>query len=163
MFKKSSAPTSPAATSPPPVQGREGLAGSIRRTTTQRNSVIDVLADGKTLFTTEDGSTYIGPFKEHKFHGLGELRWADGVTWYKGEYVEGAMQGKGTLHTKAGTYEGDFANNKMHGQGSFAYADGSKYLGAFENGERSGQGQLTYADGSKYVGTFKVQWGVGRG
>ena len=121
-----------------------------------RNSVIDVLDNGKTVFTTEDGSKYIGEFKDHKFHGIGELRWADGVTWYRGDYVEGAMHGKGTLKTKAGTYEGNFAHNKMHGQGTFSYVDGSTYVGAFENGERSGSGKLTYTNGSVYIGTFKV-------
>ncbi len=139
--------------SKPPIVNE---TGSIRRITTQRNSVIDFQADGRTIFTTEDGAKYVGDFNDHRFHGFGELRWADGVTWYRGEYVEGAMQGKGTLKTKAGTYEGDFFANKMHGKGIFTYLDKSQYVGTFENGERSGKGELIYSNGNKYVGSFKV-------
>jgi hypothetical protein len=123
----------------------------------KRSSVIEALPDGRSALTMEDGAKYTGAFKDHKFHGLGELRWADGVTLYKGEYVEGAMHGRGTLKTKAGTYEGPFVNNKMHGQGTFTYEDGSVYVGGFENGERSGAGTLSYGNKSKYVGKFKVR------
>jgi hypothetical protein len=36
-------------------------------------------------------------------HGVGEFHGADG-TFYKGEYHEGVMQGKGKLQTKAGLF-----------------------------------------------------------
>ena len=150
---KGKGPASPSA--PAPAAAAQPPAAA-SRSTTQRNSIIDVLADGKTVFTTEDGSKYVGEFKDHKFHGQGELRWADGVTLYKGVYFEGAMQGRGVLKTKAGTYEGEFVRNKMHGRGTFVYEDKSKYVGSFESGERCGKGELVYADGSKYVGSFKV-------
>lgn len=36
---------------------------SVRRSMTKRNSVIDLLDNGQQMFTTKDGSTYLGEWQ----------------------------------------------------------------------------------------------------
>ena len=92
---------------------------SMRRSMTSRNSVIDFLDTGQQSIQTQDGSKYVGAWKDGKMHGEGELR-GEGGMYYKGMFDMGSMHGNGKLKTVTGTYEGEFKTNKMHGKGTFS-------------------------------------------
>ncbi len=83
-------------------------------------------------YTYEDGSTYVGDFKDDMFHGQGTYIFADGST-----------------------YVGNFKDNLFHGQGTYIFAVGSTYVGNFKDDMFHGHGTRTYADGTTYVGDFK--------
>jgi len=75
---------------------------------------------------------------------------------YRGEVVEGLLQGKGRIdYPNGGWYEGAFKDGQMDGQGELQYSDGTHYIGQFKAGEFDGQGLITYTSGNSYEGGFK--------
>ena len=60
--------------------------------------------------TFEDGSTYVGVYKDGKFHGQGTYTWSNGD-----EYV------------------GEFKDDKRNGQGTWTSTDGQKYVGRWKD------------------------------
>ena len=100
------------------------------------------------------GSKYVGKFKNNKPDGLGTFTYPDGSK-YVGDWKNGLSHGNGIRTWKDGRkYVGKFKDDKPHGQGTFTYPDGSKYVGELKNGKRHGEGKLTYTDGRTYVGQF---------
>jgi hypothetical protein len=74
---------------------------------------------------------------------------------YRGEVVDGLLQGQGRLDYPDGSrFEGSFKDGRMHGAGSWHGANGEQYVGEFRNGNFHGQGKLLYRDGSSYQGGF---------
>ena len=78
-------------------------------------------------------------------HGQGTYTWDDGSK-YVGEYKDGKRHGQGTLYWKSKskifnnipaetTYIGQWMDEKMHGQGTATFADGTVKDGLWENGE----------------------------
>ena len=57
------------------------------------------------------GRKYVGQYKDHKKHGQGTYKYANGD-----EYV------------------GEWKKAKYDGQGTYAYANGDKYVGAWKQG-----------------------------
>lgn len=63
----------------------------------------------------EDGSTYLGEFKDGKYHGYGRLTFKDGA-YYAGQFKNGDYNGKGTLVHSVGTkIVGTFKNGSANG------------------------------------------------
>ncbi len=74
---------------------------------------------------------------------------------YRGEVVNGLLQGQGRIDYPNGSwYAGEFKNGQWHGQGEWHGSNGEVYLGQFERGLFNGQGSLT-THNSTYVGSFK--------
>ncbi|MES2869323.1 MAG: C13 family peptidase [Pseudomonadota bacterium] len=74
---------------------------------------------------------------------------------YRGEVVNGLLQGQGRIDYPNGSwYAGEFSNGVWHGQGEWHGSDGEVYRGQFEQGLFNGQGSLSIHD-SLYVGGFK--------
>ena len=74
---------------------------------------------------------------------------------YRGEVVNGLLQGQGRIDYPNGSwYAGEFKNGQWHGQGEWHGSNGEVYLGQFERGLFNGQGSLT-THNSSYVGSFK--------
>ena len=72
---------------------------------------------------------------------------------YVGEWKNGEENGQGTLTFNDGRkYVGEYKNGERNGQGTYTYPDGIKYVGEYKDGEKNGQGTTTYPDGGKYVG-----------
>ncbi len=88
--------------------------------------------NGQGTMTYADGGTYVGQWKDGKYHGQGTYTVADGEK-----------------------YVGEWKDGNMHGQGTMTYADGSTYVGQWKDGNRDGHGTLTEADGIKIVGQWR--------
>ena len=104
--------------------------------------------------TYPGGSKYIGEFSGNKPDGQGTFVYPDG-SMYVGYWKNGLSHGDGIRTWKDGKkYVGKFKNDKPNGQGTFTYPDGTKYIGEFNDGKRHGKGKLTYLDGRTYVSQF---------
>ena len=74
-----------------------------------------------------DKSSYIGSYKDDKFHGNGSYTYGDGTK-----------------------YIGEFKNGLPNGKGTYVYQNGSKYESEFKNGKGSGEKGI-------YIPTFKEE------
>ena len=101
-----------------------------------------------------DGGRYRGEVVDGLLQGPGRLDYSDG-SYYAGQFKDGQFNGSGEWHSKHGeTYTGEFQNGDFHGQGSLNYSDGSRYEGGFANGTPNGEGHLQSQD-MEYRGEFK--------
>ena len=65
---------------------------------------------------------------------------------YEGEWVDGKINGQGTLwYADGDQYQGEWRDGKMHGRGTYTYADGDQYEGDWKDDRRHGKGTVTYA------------------
>jgi len=84
--------------------------------------------------TFEDGSSYVGVFKDGERNGQGTYNYSDGDK-----------------------YEGEWKDGKYHGQGTYTWTNGQKYEGEFKDGKKW-NGTVYDNDGikkSKYVNGVK--------
>ena len=87
------------------------------------------------------------------------INFEDGST-YKGEILEGKMEGKGAFVSAKNQdnqilkYNGDFKNGKFDGVGILKFYNGDNYNGDFFEGVMHGKGKLEYKNGSVYEGLF---------
>ena len=84
----------------------------------------------------------------------GELVMKNGII-LKGNFVDGALTGKGTLNFDGSIYEGDFLNSLKHGKGIFRYKNGDSYNGDWLNDKRHGKGTYFHKDAEYY---YKGEW-----
>ena len=122
--------------------------------------------DGKGTQKFEDGSQYVGTFKDGQRDGFGKFIWSsDGVSRtgekyptseYLGQFRNGLRHGPGVLRWVNGNvYMGDFMDGQVHGFGTKEYEDERTYIGNWRDGKREGFAKYTFADGSIYVGGYK--------
>jgi len=129
-------------TKPTTTDGRE-------RVTNMRYTI--TLSDGDTRSGAYTGYTLNG--KPEDSNGRFEQ---DNGSVYVGAWKNGKRDGQGTLNSYTGDkYVGAFKNNDYHGQGTYTYSTGEKYVGDFKDGQMDGQGTYTLADGRKYVGAIQ--------
>jgi hypothetical protein len=88
-------------------------------------------------YTFDNGSKYVGEWKEDKQHGQGATTYAEGDK-YVGEYKDGEKHGQGTYTwaaapNKGDKYVGENKDGKMHGQGTYTFANGETDKGYFMN------------------------------
>jgi len=140
----------------------------------------------------EDGSRYIGQFRQGQLEGVGTRRYVDGST-YQGQWRAGFPHGEGVQYFPDGTTiaghwdNGRYTGKKpaefmdkgaergayrstgcingdcFNGEGVFVFSSGAIYIGAFNNGEIHGIGMCMYPDGSKYQGEWKHRYPEGKG
>ena len=101
-----------------------------------------VLAGFKWKETRRD---YHGEFvNDTIFQGKGIYFFDDGG-YYRGDWKNGMMEGKGTLHMPGQeTYVGNFQYGKYSGYGIVDYPDGGRYEGEWKDDKRHGAGKLIY-------------------
>ena len=103
----------------------------------------------------DDGTTYVGDWKENKMHGQGTKKWDDGTT-YVGDFQEDKVHGQGTLTYASGqTYVGEFKEDEKHGQGTHTWPSGHTYVGDWKESLYHGQGTMTWPSGRTQKGIFK--------
>jgi hypothetical protein len=118
--------------SPPPPPVFDGLSHDRPSGNRYEGSVAKGLRHGHGIFSTSDGLSYDGEWANGKRHGnvsppffdtslipQGRLAFtSDGMSYYKGSFVNDVRTGGGKLVYPSGNvYEGDFVDNKRHGTG----------------------------------------------
>ena len=99
--------------------------------------------NGYGTFIFDDGTKYVGEFKDGKRHGQGTCTYGKGKlegSKYIGEWKDGKKDGEGTYTFPSGnTYVGEFKDNLFHGQGTFIHTDGKIEKGLWRNDEFIGE------------------------
>ena len=111
------------------------------------------------LYLWENGTKYMGEWKDGKKHGQGTFTYGKGK-WegdkYEGEFKVGYRNGQGTYNWSIGDkYVGEFKDDKPNGEGTYTWPDGRKHEGEFKEGIKHGQGTFTLSNGSRYVGEWR--------
>jgi hypothetical protein len=106
------------------------------------------------LYLWENGTKYMGEWKDGKRHGQGNMTYHDGSK-FVGKWKNGKRHGQGTYTwcfycSWCSSLPG--ATNSSHPS---SFADGRKYEGEFKDGKKHGQGTYTNKVGEKYVGEYK--------
>lgn len=103
----------------------------------------------------KDGESYVGEFKNGKFHGQGIALFKNNAG-YDGQWKDGMFDGFGTYkYENGGKYVGEWKRDFRNGKGYLEQKNGSKFEGQWKNDVLIGVITATYADGSVFVGTFK--------
>ena len=114
-----------------------------------------------------NGSRYIGEFKNGKSHGSGTLIWK--LNKYTGEFKDGKFDGQGTLNYKSrtgsdfGTYVGIFKDGKRNGSGVMNLPYDDVFAGEYLNDMRHGHGVMKYKSGKVYDGEYRFDKEEGYG
>ena len=126
------------------------------------------------LLTPEGKGTYLGNFRDGKFHGYGRLEIPISRTQktvYVGNWDLGVRSGRGKYWNGTGNlYIGQWREDKRNGQGSYFFKlsewrenqhseywlseNTENYSGEFVNDLYQGQGTYRWPEGQKYVGGF---------
>ena len=111
------------------------------------------------LYIWENGSRYVGEWKDGKKHGQGTYTSGKGEgegDKYVGEFKGGFKNGHGKyIWSNGDEYVGEFKDDKPNGQGTYTWSDGDKYHGEFLNGKFHGQGMGKTPNGYFLVGEWK--------
>ncbi len=111
--------------------------------------------EGKGTITYADGEKYTGDFVNYQFDGIGTYVWKDGGR-YEGEYKNGQRQGIGKRFYKDGSiYKGQWGKSLKEGKGTMQYGNKDVYEGYWKNDVRDSTGTYIWADGGIYAGTWK--------
>ena len=107
-----------------------------------------------------DGDYYVGEFADGNRNGRGAYYYNDGgesKDWYCGEWIDGRRNGQdgtGYFYDGLRSYIGGYVEGKLNGMGSMYYTDGV-YYGEWQDGIRTGTGVFSGLDGSCYFGEYK--------
>ena len=106
--------------------------------------------------TLDDGSHYVGEWKNGKGNGQGTYEHATGEK-YVGEFKNNKKNGQGKNTFLNGEYlEGYFKNDILiNGFMDRTLDDGSRYVGEFKDGNYNGQGKFTWPNGEFLEGYFE--------
>ncbi|MBS1730951.1 MAG: hypothetical protein JSS67_09285 [Bacteroidetes bacterium] len=121
----------------------------------QAQNKTGILKDQKDVWGTS--YTYTGEIKNGKPDGFGVAAYKNELALkYVGQFVNGVMQGKGSMLFNNGAFlTGDWKNGKVDGQGSNLNKEGTFYHGGLKDGLRSGYGWLVLKSNAFYLGEFK--------
>ncbi len=119
--------------------------------------LLTACGDGESLLPPDarlpDGGRYRGEVVNGLLQGQGRIDYPNG-SWYAGQFKNGQWQGQGEWHGSNGeVYVGHFEQGLFNGQGSLS-THNSSYVGGFKNGRREGEGTLKEG-GMSYRGEFK--------
>eukprot|EP01119_Soliformovum_irregulare_P025133 TRINITY_DN9220_c0_g1_i1.p1 TRINITY_DN9220_c0_g1~~TRINITY_DN9220_c0_g1_i1.p1 ORF type:complete len:324 (-),score=74.96 TRINITY_DN9220_c0_g1_i1:5-976(-) len=107
-----------------------------------------------TFADSEEGTTYLGQWKENKKHGWGKFVWGDSSR-YEGQWFNDKRTGFGTYFWLDGRYFVGYHCEDKRFNGKFYWPAGSSYEGQYKNGSRDGAGTFTWPDGDSYQGTWR--------
>lgn len=114
--------------------------------------------DGEPLLPADavlpDGGRYRGEVVNGLLQGEGRIDYANGM-YYQGQFKDGLFEGPGKWHGASGeTYTGTFHQGLFAGQGELVYGNGMRYQGSFKQGRMHGEGYLQQG-GMSYRGEFR--------
>ncbi|PNX80967.1 phosphatidylinositol-4-phosphate 5-kinase 8-like protein [Trifolium pratense] len=122
---------------------------------------VDGKRTGKGLMIWPSGIKYEGEFvtklndNVKLFHDNKKYIWSN-RTIYEGDWVDGAMTGKGVMTWPSGTkYEGEFYESYLHGQGTLTKATSCVYKGGWRMDAYRGIGQVVHFSSGTYDGSWK--------
>jgi hypothetical protein len=102
----------------------------------------------------DDGSTFIGQFREGVMEGVGMFQLWDG-TRFRGALHHGYPHGRGSKQWPNGdVYEGSFDRGMVSGKGNYVWSNGIKYEGYWNNFRFHGEGLVIWTNGFKFKGKF---------
>lgn len=127
-------------------------------------------ANGSGTYVYNDGTKYVGTFKDTKADGHGVCYFANGTTFI-GEWANHLATGYGTWFYQDGAKQtGHYKDNVFidhsqltpgclsgdcaNGFGTYLWEGGTLYVGQFKNYKLDGMGTCYFNDGSKYVGEW---------
>jgi len=118
------------------------------------------LRHGEGTFYYSDGGMYNGEWMNGSMEGYGTLFYASGAKAYEGEWREDKFHGRGTVYNEAPA--------RLNGQYDYSNFDNVgdywvKYEGEFSNDNKEGSGVLHLANGERFEGKFKDDMVNGRG
>ena len=101
--------------------------------------------NGRGRMIYEDGTVYVGTWKNDKYHGYGTETDTGAGYSYAGEWSEDKKHGQGVLIDKSRGiyYDGTFSEDRFDGQGIRFWPTGDKYTGQWKSGKRHGNGIYT--------------------
>ena len=91
---------------------------------------IYIARDGYTINNCDNGTVYVGEWKNNKKHGTGTVYDKNGKLIYYGKFLYDKPTGKYPTQGSYSAYTFEIVN----------YSNGCKYVGELKNGERSGKG-----------------------
>ena len=101
--------------------------------------------DGKGIYIWNNGTKYIGNWKDGCMHGEGILIDSNNNLIFQGNYYKNKRYGKGLFAINDNEYyEGEFFDDKMEGKGTYHYGNGDTWEGDFKNNMKNGVGILSY-------------------
>jgi len=110
------------------------------------------MREGTGKIISADGSIFRGAFHSGKINGFGVLKCFDG-SHYEGEWRDNQKSGNGLLVNRMGdVYEGGFFDDHREGFGVQRNMDRSEYRGDWLRGKKHGYGTLTMGDGTMKQG-----------
>ena len=106
-------------------------------------------------YTSENGSTYKGYWRNNGRHGLGVIKRTNGDN-YAGEWDDNSYHGQGVYTFSDGEkHAGKFVNGNMNGHGAYIFSSGSKQIGNFNKTDLSGISAYIYAHGDTFIGEYE--------
>ncbi|GAU30219.1 hypothetical protein TSUD_67720 [Trifolium subterraneum] len=96
------------------------------------------------FLTKLNDDVYVGKFNRKLFHDNKKYKWSN-RTIYEGDWVDGAMTGKGVMIWPSGTkYEGEFYESYLHGRGTLTRENSCVYTGDWRMDANRGIGQVVH-------------------
>ena len=91
---------------------------------------------------------YEGDYINDNFEGNGKYIWEDG-SHYIGQWKDDLRNGKGTLYYQNGkiNYDGDWVNGRPNGYGKYIYGNDSYYIGQWKNSSKNVRGTMFNSSG----------------
>jgi hypothetical protein len=153
--------------------GKAEGRGVLKRLWKEQYEEMSVIYEGGMIGGKENGEgkltfekpalEYVGQFSDGKMHGRGSIHTAKGFS-YEGDFKNGEFDGHGSMEQKNGdSYNGDFLNGKYDGHGILVRKNGDRHEGAWKNGKREGHGVFTVADGDRCEGIWHKDKLLGNG
>ena len=101
----------------------------------------------------DDGSEYIGQWKDGKRHGYGRWKLANGAE-FVGDWQDDERKGRAVyIFVNRARYAIEWTGDEPQTNGPWAWSDGGKYVGLHDDREH-GHGTVMYNDGGTYVGGY---------
>ncbi len=116
----------------------------------EKNCVEGDCKNGRGEMVLDDGSRYLGDFKDGKMEGEGKIFFSGANDLSERVLSRLKDANNRSLNINGAFYTGEFSNNLMHGKGEFVFQNRSRYIGVFVMGKFGDNGTFYNDDGDMY-------------